>query len=266
MPSKNVYTFHSLKSIQTTEGVFSVVKYTDGLMITTAEDLELFLTLEVDDKVNMTIIVSNNCILHLGLISKSDIEVMRFQGTVNENAELSLYFADFSKKKSDFHWNVDLNGKNAKGTVKVASISSGTDVKDYDILINHHATGTYGLTDCYGVAKDKSHLSFIGNGHIFNGMKDSSDHQNCRIMVFDEEAKGLVKPILTVDENDISAGHSASLGTINPDHMFYMTSRGLSESIAKEIIAYGYLYPILDGFNEEENRDYISDLIREKMS
>ncbi len=228
-------------------------------------DLDLSLIVDISTPINFTLNVSRDTSLKLGLIGEEHIKKFDFVGNIDENSELNLYFADFSNKNTDFDFLLNLNGKAAKGVLKVASLSSGKDIKKYSFLINHKNKETYGLTDSYGVAKDDSFLSFIGNGHIYKGMTDSKAQQNCRIMVFDENAKGVVKPTLQIDDNDIAAGHLAILGKINPDQMFYMTSRGLTEKMAKELITRGYLNPILNGFDEQETKNKISNLIEEKM-
>ena len=84
-------------------------------------------------------------------------------------------------------------------------------------------------------------------------------------MVFDEASNAIAKPILKIDENDIEASHAAVVGKINDEHLFYLTSRGISEADAKQLITLGYLKPILAGFNDEETRNYISSLIERRM-
>ena len=84
-------------------------------------------------------------------------------------------------------------------------------------------------------------------------------------MVFDKDNKAIAKPILKIDENEVEANHAAVVGKINDEHLFYLTSRGLSETEAKELITLGYLKPILLGFKEEETKNHISSLIEGRM-
>ena len=84
-------------------------------------------------------------------------------------------------------------------------------------------------------------------------------------MVFDRLSNAVAKPILKIDENDIEASHAAVVGKINDDHLFYLTSRGISEKEAKELITYGYLKPILQGFSDQEVIDDINNLIEGRM-
>ena len=143
--------------------------------------------------------------------------------------------------------------------------AKGYDGRVFDISVNHVAPNTFARMDNYGVAKDNGKLVFSGTSSILNGSKGSKTHQNSKIMVFDEDSDGIAKPILKIDENDIEASHAAVVGKINDDHLFYLTSRGLSESVAKELITFGYLKPIVNGFIEESIKEEISSLIERRM-
>ena len=119
--------------------------------------------------------------------------------------------------------------------------------------------------DNYGVVRDDGKLVFSGIGKIANGQHGSKAHQNAKIMVFDKNSIGVAKPILKIDENDIEASHAAIVGKINDEHIFYLTSRGLSEDDAKRLITFGYLKPIIKGFEDEELKEQITNLIEGKM-
>ena len=54
-----------------------------------------------------------------------------------------------------------------------------------------------------------------------------------------------------IDDNDIDASHSSTVGKISDDELFYLMSRGIPMEHARELITYGYLKPIINGFNDE---------------
>ena len=119
--------------------------------------------------------------------------------------------------------------------------------------------------DNYGVTRDDGKLTFSGVCHILKGSSGSKAHQNAKVMVFDSLSNGVAKPILKIDENDIEASHAAIVGKINDEHIFYLTSRGLSEEEAKRIITLGYLKPILKGFDDEDVKESIEKMIEGNM-
>ena len=184
---------------------------------------------------------------------------------VNNNSNVNVYFAEFSKDNLSLDCEINLLKENAAAYVRLASLSSHHDDKKINVSINHLVPKTYGKVDNYGVCKDMGKLLFAGTSHIYEKAFKSKTEQNAKIMVFDEASDAIAKPILKIDENDIEASHAAAVGKINDEHLFYLTGRGLSINDAKELITFGYLKPVLAGFNKQETKDYISSLIERRM-
>ena len=203
--------------------------------------------------------------LLLSLLLENDINNLNIIVNGKNNSIIEGFFADFSTNKLDLNCIVNLEEEGASAYIKLASLSANKDDKKISISVNHKASKTYGKVDNYGVCKDLGKLLFAGTSHIFEGAIKSKTQQNAKIMVFDEASNAIAKPILKIDENDIEASHAAVVGKINDEHLFYLTSRGISEADAKQLITLGYLKPILAGFNNEETKDYISSLIERRM-
>ncbi|PZG13809.1 hypothetical protein C1I98_39705, partial [Spongiactinospora gelatinilytica] len=58
-------------------------------------------------------------------------------------------------------------------------------------------------------------------------------------------AKGSVNPLLIIDENDVQAGHAASVGQYDEEALYYLLSRGLVEADAKQILINNFMEPVL---------------------
>ena len=160
---------------------------------------------------------------------------------------------------------INLENEGATAYFKLASLAANKDLKNIDVSIKHLSPRTYGKVDNYGVCKDEAKMTFLGTSHIMKNSIKSKTQQNAKIMVFDEASNAIAKPILKIDENEIEASHAAVVGKINDEHLFYLTSRGISEQEAKELITFGYLKPILLGFKEEAIKEHISSLIEGRM-
>ena len=223
----------------------------------------LFLALPKEKE--FVINVNKNSESTISFLAKSTIDGYVITINIRENSRVEGYLADFSKEKENFNFVANLLERNAVMNWHLASLTAGSDSKKFDISVNHNSPATFARMDNYGVCKDSGKLVFSGISTIFNGSKGSKTHQNSKIMVFDKESNGIAKPILKIDENDIEASHAAVVGKINDEHLFYLTSRGLTESAAKELITFGYLKPIMNGFIDENIKSEISALIEERM-
>lgn len=216
---------------------------------------------EVD---NMTFEVKENSTLFLSMFAQKIIKNSKFTANVGKNARIIVYFADFTVEKNHLNASINLNDEEANCEWHLASLSSQKDDKQIAVSIYHNAPNTHGRIDNYGVCKENSTLVFSGISHIEKGCHQSTSHQNAKIVVFDDNCKAIAKPILKIDENDIEASHAAVVGKISDEHIFYLTSRGLSIDEARMLITLGYLKPILKGFNEKTANE-IDELIEGRL-
>lgn len=219
----------------------------------------------IKDIKELNIVLKQGSYAKISFLCEDEVKNSKICITVLNNAVLDGYFADFSKDTLNLKCLIKLAEEGATGNYKIASLVAGNDRKVIDVSIDHDTKKTYGKFDCFGICKDSGHVLVSGESHIYKGSIKSKTQQNCRIMVFDEKSIAVAKPILRIDENDLEASHAAIVGKINDEHLFYLTSRGLTEETAKELITLGYLKPILEGFKDEMIINHISTLIEGRM-
>jgi len=253
------------KYINITDGGHSLVlnKESSHSLVIEGNSSILIDTLESESELILDI--KKDASLRLSVLSKLNSNNVKIVANLEENAAIDVYFADFSIGKSKTKIEINLNEERASATWHLASLAATNDNKEFDVSIYHNSPLTYGKSDNYGVCKDDAKLVFSGISKIENGSIKSKTNQNAKIMVFDKASNAVAKPILKIDENDIEASHAAIVGKINDEHLFYLTSRGLSEAQAKELITFGYLKPILNGFDDENIKEEITKLIEGKM-
>ena len=69
---------------------------------------------------------------------------------------------------------------------------------------------------------------FNGIGYIKHGGTKSIANQESRVLMLSEHARGDANPILLIDEDDVEAGHAASV-RVDPEQLYYLMSRGISQ-------------------------------------
>ena len=216
--------------------------------------------INIKNELDVNFDIANNSIVKFSFLQVDPVN-LSLKGDIKDHANLICYYADFTKGNVKLVTDINLVGLEAECTWNLASLTSNKDNKEFDVSMYLRNLKTVAHINNYGVARDESKLFFSGICHIINGAHESKAHQNSKIMVFDEHSDAVAKPILKIDDNDIEASHAAVVGKISDDHMFYLTSKGLSENEARELITYGYLKPILNGFDDEKLQERISSLI-----
>ncbi|WP_460374125.1 SufD family Fe-S cluster assembly protein, partial [Staphylococcus aureus] len=64
------------------------------------------------------------------------------------------------------------------------------------------------------------------------------------VLMFSEHALGDTHPILLIDENDVQAGHAASVVRVDPNLLYSLMSRGFSQREAERHVIHGFLDPV----------------------
>src|SRR5699024_12082879 len=77
------------------------------------------------------------------------------------------------------------------------------------------------------------------------GASGANAEQESRILMLSKGARGDANPILLIDEDDVTAGHAASVGRIDELQMYYLQSRGITPDEAKRLIIHGFLAPVV---------------------
>ena len=208
--------------------------------------------------------LTSHSILHLSTFAKEPVKNLKISANLAENSKLIVYFADFASEINTSNIDINLNEPGANVEWHLASLSGENDKKEISVSVYHNAPNTVANVEKYGVAKDNSKLVFSGTSHILNGSSKSKTHQAAKIMVFDPKSDAIAKPILKIDENDIEASHAAAVGKISDEHIFYLTSRGLTNDEAKMLITLGYLKPIFRGFDDDKVK-YINETMGGKL-
>lgn len=227
------------------------------LEITTCQNVDL-LEILTDKSTDVVFSIKPNAHLSWGIVDFASEKASKIQGVLESGATLKVAYADFSQGDLSLDATISLRGDGSYVDWHLASLSAKKNVKNVSVSFNHLGKDTYAMMNNYGVAEDSASLVFSGTSHIFNGSHHSKTHQNAKIMVFDPNCLAKANPVLKIDENDIEASHSASVGKVNDDHLFYLCSRGLSNDEAKRLITLGYLNPIISHFQDVSIREQIA--------
>jgi Fe-S cluster assembly protein SufD len=107
----------------------------------------------------------------------------------------------------------------------------------------------------------------IVNGitEIKRGATRANGQQTERMLMLSPLARGDANPILLIDEDDVKAGHAASVGKVSEEHVYYLMSRGLSRTEAQRLIIRGFLAPTIAGVPDEAVRAFIVDRVERKL-
>ncbi|WP_414054109.1 Fe-S cluster assembly protein SufD [Macrococcus equi] len=159
-----------------------------------------------------------------------------------------------------------LNGDNSKSNLKIVVVGRGEQKLNFTTQIIQYGKHSEGHILKHGVMKDAASSIFNGIGHIKHGGTKADAQQESRVLMLSEKARGDANPILLIDEDDVTAGHAASVGRVDPMQLFYLMSRGISKQEAERLVIHGFLAPVVNELPIEAVKKQLTDVIEAKVT
>lgn len=148
-------------------------------------------------------------------------------------------------KEDSLSYNINLSERGAKITLLGLLLGNNQDSLELRVNIFHNAPETKSQVIFKGALFNEAKINFEGLVKINPGAKGTNAWQGCHILLLSDKAKGRAIPSLEILENDIKAGHAATVGKISELEIFYLMSRGFSEKQAKVLIMQGFLESLI---------------------
>lgn len=170
------------------------------------------------------------------------------------DSQLNVYTAFFDQHDLYTDTFTNLDGDGSTASVKTVAISNGQQHQEVHTRIDNHGLHTDGKILQNGVALDQSVLNFHAVGKIFHGSHQSKSNQESRLLTLSKESRGETDPVLLIEDNDVDAGHAASIGKVDADQLYYLQSRGLTLKQAQILLTKGFLLPVINKFPDRALR------------
>lgn len=215
------------------------------------------------------VIAGNGSRIHFASVdnlSKNTTAYMNRRGYLQRDSKIDWAMGMMNSGLTIGDFDSDLVGDGSHAELKVVGISTSDQIQGIDTRVTNIGKNTIGHILQHGVALDASELTFNGIGHVMKRSKGSDAQQESRILMLSPQARGDANPILLIDDNDVTAGHAASIGRVNPEQLYYLMSRGLQKRLAEKLVIRGFLAPVLDEIPLKEIRNEFSELIERKVS
>lgn len=186
---------------------------------------------------DLCINVKDNKCIHLFEYSNNDNISFNIKYNLGMNSSLIISKFYYNNKCNEVV-NVYLNKKGASVKYNFSSISNNDNF--YKINIYHLDNTTNSDVFNRVVAKENSSNYFDINSYVDNGIKNCYLNQSTKIVALGD-SDNRVNPNMFISEEDVTAVHSSTIGSINEEDLFYLMSRGISYSDSVKLIVKGMI-------------------------
>jgi Fe-S cluster assembly protein SufB len=132
----------------------------------------------------------------------------------------------------------------ARGEVLSVAFASDGMHQDAGAKMVHAAPHTSSQITSKSISKGTGRSSYRGLVKVHPGAEHVRSSVICDALLLDEESKTDTYPYMEIEEESVSIGHEATVSKVADEQIFYLKSRGLSETEAMSMIVNGFIEPI----------------------
>lgn len=192
----------------------------------------------------------------------SSLKIIR---NINNNGFYQSMQIDLTDYNVDSTENINLKTTDADAYVIDGIYAINNVIKKYQTNLNHYVSACNSKAQIFAINNDKAHVSIFTDAYIKNGAIGTKTTQEGRIINLSSTCSGIVLPNLHIDENDVEASHSCSVGSLNQEHMYYLESRGLSKIQARNILIRGYFNPIIENITNDTIKEELIRILEQRI-
>ncbi len=149
-----------------------------------------------------------------------------------------------------------LKGDNAKGSCISIAVASKKQYQDAGAKMIHIGKNTSSTIISKSICKEGGRANYRGLVEISPLSTNSKAHVECDTLILDKLSSSDTIPTNICANSSSFIEHEASVSKIDEDQLFYLMSRGLSETEATHLIIMGFIEP----FSKELPMEYAVEL------
>lgn len=163
------------------------------------------------------------------------------------------------KPNSSFKGSQLTNAEKSRRDWRVAIAGSGADVHlsglwlldeskeaHVNVVVDHQEPYSRSLQLFKGVLDDKARSGFQGKIVVQQKATKTESYQINKNLMLSSDAEANSKPNLEIMSSDVKASHGATIGQLDQEQLFYLKTRGFSESQARRCMINGFCHEVVE--------------------
>jgi Fe-S cluster assembly protein SufD len=242
----------------------------------------------VEENAEATIIICDHTLSPMKFLTNAVTEVfvgpnarfniVRVQNEHNNAAKLTHTFIHQERGSYSSSNNITLHGglvRNSTyhylGGEGADTHSAGLYLTDKSQHVDNFVNIDHAFPNCTSNQLFKGVLDDVGTG-AFNGRilvrpdaQGTRAYQSNNSILMTDAAKMDTKPQLEIYADDVKCSHGATIGQIDQEALFYLTSRGIDKREARLMLMFGFAHEVIQGIPVEALRERMDTLVMQRL-
>ena len=159
-----------------------------------------------------------------------------------------------------------LTGEGARSDLLAVSVAQNAQEFDARTLQDHISPHTTSDLLYKNALNDRARSTFGGLIRVEPHAHFTDAYQTVRNLLMSDDSEANSMPGLEILADNVKCSHGATSGQIGEDEMFYLLSRGIPASVAKQLLVSGFLNEAVDRLDHPAITGLIHGLIEDKFA
>jgi len=165
---------------------------------------------------------------------------LREVATLARNSRLVSTFLGVGAADTRIDAAVTLAGDDAFADIGGVLLARGHQRQEAAMVVRHVGVRSVSRQTWRAVAEDHAIASLAARVEIAKNAQQTDAAQSLRGLLMARTAAINLKPELEIFADDVKAAHGATVGALDPDALFYLVSRGISETQARGLLTQSF--------------------------
>ena len=160
---------------------------------------------------------------------------------------------------------VSLSGVNASCVLNGLYLIGGRQHADHHTRIDHVSPGC-ASQECYkGVLSGRAHAVFNGKVVVHAGAEGTDAKQSNSNLLLSGHAEVDTRPELEIYADEVKCAHGATVGQLDLEQLFYLQSRGLDKTSARNVLTFAFADDVLTQIISAPTRQYLERVVLKQL-
>jgi Fe-S cluster assembly protein SufD len=219
-----------------------------------------------------------NAVTEVYVGANAKFNIVRVQNEHNNAAKLTHTFIHQERSSFASSNNITLHGglvRNSTyhflGGEGADTHSAGLYLTDKSQHVDNYVNIDHAFPNCTSNQLFKGVVDDVGTG-AFNGRilvrpdaQGTRAYQSNNTILLTDAAKMDTKPQLEIFADDVKCSHGATVGQLDQEALFYLTSRGINKREALLMLMFGFAHEVIQGIPVEALRERMDNLVMQRL-
>lgn len=201
----------------------------------------------------------------INLQSKSFVHTHQVAVKQHQASQFEAHSVSLGAKMTRSDMDVYLEQTDARCVLNAVYLPAAGQHVDHHSSIYHRVGHCHSQQDYKGVVIADGHAVFNGKVIVAQDAFKTEAHQSNKNLILDRKGMVDTKPELQIFADDVVCSHGATIGQLDEDALFYLTSRGLAKAEAVRMLVEGFAHQNIAAIPDAAIRAFLSDAILQQL-